>query len=136
MSAQVAQSAGDNHGGEQHISGHYYHRQLYNPLPKAASKDRPEQETENREHDRDHHLSVPVSDHSLPDGMGHELFHRAVGGGQRIKSFLPCGLGMVDEVFRRIGHGKRFRDDEVGRGKTEQDENQQLAEPAVYRPFE
>src|SRR6266851_7896069 len=111
MSCQVAQSAADDHGGEKKIGGDDDHGQLHHPLPKAASKDGPKGEAEDREHNSDYHLPVPVSDDLLPEQLREELLDGAVGLTERIEGFLPHELRNEEEEIRSVSDRERFGDE-------------------------
>src|SRR6266481_464163 len=113
MHGQVAQSAADDHSGEQKINRDDGHGQLHHPLAEATTKDLPEDEAKDREHEGDYHLPVPVADDLLPEQREEELLDRAIGATEGVEGFLPHGLRVVDEVFRGVGYGECLGDDEV-----------------------
>ena len=136
MRDQVIQAVANDQRAKQQIEQHDRRRQMDDPARKTAPKDRPEQEAKDRQEDRHHQLPVPVRAQLVPEGAWEKRHQRFVGVPEVIEQPLPGRLGIIDEVFRGIGHGERARDHEVGRGKPEQNQDQQFANPAGDRPLE
>ena len=128
------------HGQYECIEGevdHHHHGGKPNDAArKPLAKDGPKAITENRQQNRDGHLLVPDVDSPSPGRTWRPVCQRAIHAAPRRKSGLPPREGIVNQVLGGVGGRQRPRYHEVGGGKAEHDQDDQLARPAVEAAFQ